>query len=577
MQNKINFIQTFLKENSLDCIILKHGNKYFCEEVLECEQIFKWLTGISVSYGYIIISQTDCALFVDGRYILVTETTLANTNASVHNIKQTHPFNWVAENIAGNIGIDPDFFSINEIEALNRLIKPSSTLKFCKDLFSNFWKDRPSFTPQDITPHPIEYSGEDARSKISSVTKIIQSFNADGLLVCDPCDVAWLLNIRGQDLKHTPIVLAQMLLFADGTYRVYTDAKSKDIEQVFPAEDLEKHLSDLALKLIIDPANTVFSLKLSMNKQSELIPSENIVAKIKSKKNQIELTGARNAHVEDGVAIVSMLAWLNQEIKAGTQIFERDISEKIQQFRRRCDLYVSDSFKSIVAFGQNSANVHYDVIDRGSPISQDGLLLLDTGGQYKNGTTDVSRTMCFGWPTQQQQDAYTRVLKGHIHLSSTVFPAGTTGRQIDAFARQYLWQVGLDYDHGTGHGIGSYLNVHEGPTGFSKKLQNDTPLIENSLVTIEPGYYLKNNFGIRIENVNQIIALTDDEPKFLTFASLTLVPMDFKMLIPALLTESEKIWLKKYHSWVLDTLSNRLDEKTKEWLIREINPYFNVI
>jgi Xaa-Pro aminopeptidase len=575
--SKFNQVRNFLSEAGVDAVILRHGDEYFSEEVPPHYQVFSWLTGLDVSYGYIVVSQKIAALFVDGRYILAAQELLGNSIWTVHNIKKVSPFAWIAANLIGKIALDPKLHSINEVENLIQSVGEKRKIELIDNLVDHFWKDRPPLETSQICEHPLEYAGESSKSKLSRIAEHLNQQHCEAIFISNPCDVAWVMNIRGRDLKHTPVAFARMVVFNDGSYKIYTDASSSDLK-TYPSAQILADLNSFKGKILIDPSNTPYSIKAQLG-FAETVYRPCIVQSFKSIKNANELDGARKANILDGVAITSLLFWLHQKMADGANVFEKDVSEKIAELRAKSDLYVSDSFSCIAAFGKNAANVHYKTAGRGEGLSRTGLFLLDTGGQYRCGTTDMTRTMCFNWPAVEEQDAYTRVLKGHIALASAVFPVGTTGYQIDCLARQYLWQVGLDYDHGTGHGIGSFLGVHEGPHNFSRKPSSDNALQADTLITIEPGYYLKDRFGIRIENTNQIVKLTtqEDGGEFLTFATLTAVPMDFKLTMPPLLNEQEKVWLRSYHEWVLRTLTPLLDDTVKSWLIEQTNPYFNVL
>jgi Xaa-Pro aminopeptidase len=577
VSNGLNQIRNFLSEADVDAVILRHGDEYFSEEVPPHYRVFSWLTGLDVSYGHIIVSQQVAALFVDGRYILAAQELLDDSIWTVYNIRKNSPFAWIATNLIGKTALDPKLHSISEVENLIRSAGGEKKITLINDLVDRFWKDRPSPETSRIYEHSLEYAGESSKSKLSRISERLNQQHCEAILISDPCDVAWVMNVRGRDLKHTPVAFARMIVFKDGSYKIYTDASSSDLK-TYPSAQILADLNIFKGKILIDPSNTPYSIKAQLN-LAEAAYKPCIIQSFKSIKSANELDGARKANILDGAAITSLLFWLHQKMADNADVFEKDVSDKIAELRAKSDLYVSDSFSCIAAFGKNAANVHYKITGRGEKLSRAGLFLLDTGGQYRCGTTDMTRTMCFNWPAVEEQDAYTRVLKGHIALASAVFPVGTTGYQIDCLARQYLWQVGLDYDHGTGHGIGSFLGVHEGPQNFSRKPSSDNALQADTLITIEPGYYLKDRFGIRIENTNQIVKLTtqEDGGEFLTFAALTAAPMDFKLIMPPLLNEHEKVWLKSYHEWVLRMLTPLLDDDVKSWLIEQTNPYFNVL
>jgi Xaa-Pro aminopeptidase len=575
MLSRITLVRDFLSKACVDAVILRHGDEYFSEEVSPHHQVFNWLTGLDVSYGYIVITKDVAVLFVDGRYILAAQETLERDVWTIINVKQASPVRWIKDNISGALALDPKFHTINETE---NLVKAGVKTVFFEDLINSFWKDRRGVKGSKLFKHPIKYAGESSLSKLSRISDHLTKQNVDAILVSDPCDVAWTVNMRGNGLKYTPVAPARMIAFKDGNYKIYTDSvPDEPSDKVRPYAQILPDITAFKGKILLDPNNTPYAIKAKI--KAEAIYDRCMIQNFKSIKNKTELDGASKAQILDGVAVASLLSWLHKKIGTDKGVFEGDVSEKITHLRAKSDLYLCESFSCIAAFGKNAANVHYRVKGQGERLSNSGLFLLDTGGQYWCGTTDVTRTMCFGQPTLEEQEVYTRVLKGHIALSSAVFPIGTTGYQLDCLARQYLWQAGLDYDHGTGHGIGSCLSVHEGPGNFSKKSSSDYALCEDTLITIEPGCYLKDRLGIRIENVNKVVKLATEIEKEgrLTFATLTPVLMDFKLIMPFLLTEQEKIWLKNYHEWVLKIIAPCLDEDDKYWLVEQTSPYFNVL
>jgi len=566
--DKLKALREVMAKEHLAALLIPRTDEFQGEYIAGCSERLKWLTGFSGSAGFAIITQDKAAFFTDGRYTLQAKEEVPSFY-EIYNVSQKTPSQWISENIspADKVGYDPWLFTEAQLERYER---PLVSLK--ANPIDTLWSERPA-PPQDfIRLHPLKYTGESDESKRK---RIGASLLADHVLITACDSIAWLLNIRGNDVPHTPIVHSVCLLHTDGSYDLFVDLNKMNGE-VFNhiregggrAIDIQQLLSQVKKmdgSCQIDPQTAPVIVIQTLEEAAIPIVRERDPCLLpKALKNEVELEGAKKAHLQDGVALCRFLAWLEAQPLEG-ETTELTAAQKLFEFRKEGQHFEDLSFETISGFGPHGAIIHYRVTPESDvPLSRKGLFLLDSGGQYLTGTTDVTRTIALGMPTAEQKDRYTRVLKGHIALAQAVFPEGTTGGQLDALARQFLWQVGCDYDHGTGHGVGSYLSVHEGPQNISKRA-NGVPLRLGMILSNEPGYYKEGAYGIRIENLVRVIDLPN-LPGIYGFETLTLVPLDHRLIEDSLLTESEKAWIKSYHEKIFNTLSPRLDPSTKLWL-----------
>jgi Xaa-Pro aminopeptidase len=516
-----------------------------------------WLTGFTGSAGFAIITKDKAAFFTDGRYVLQAKEELPSYYEQ-HNISEKSPSQWVLENLSAHekVGYDPWLFTESQLSKYDRPL-----VALTSNPIDALWSDRPSPPDDSIRLHPIEYAGKDDESKR---TDIAASLKADQLLLTACDSIAWLLNIRGNDVPHTPIVHSMCLLRRDGTYDLFVDLqKVKDdiltaLQQnggtLIDISQILDHIKKIAGSCQIDPQTTPMILLQTLEQAGVKIVRERDPCLLpKALKNPIELKGAHHAHVQDGIALHRFFEWLHTQSLEG-ETTELSAAQKLHELRKEGDLFQDLSFDTISGFGAHGAIIHYGVTPKSNvPLKREGLYLLDSGGQYLTGTTDVTRTIALGTPTTEQKNRYTRVLKGHIALAQAIFPAGTTGIQLDVLARQFLWQVGCDYDHGTGHGVGSYLSVHEGPQGISKRAP-DVPLKPGMILSNEPGYYKEGEYGIRIENLMTVVELPHLQG-FYGFETLTLAPLDLTLIEDSLLTDEERAWIEGYHEQIQKMMS----------------------
>ena len=432
----------------------------------------------------------------------------------------------------------------------------------------------------------MRYAGEDVPSKLARVRAEVQKLSGDALLVSDPQAISWLFNIRGSDIAHTPVVLAFATVPKDGRPVLFVDLRKlgngmrqrlEEVADVRPNAAFERDLSTFGKdgrSLRLDPSTCPETIaRLIVESGGEIVRGPDPIAPMKAVKNSAEIAGARAAHQRDGAAVTRFLAWFDRQAPRG-QLTEIDAVEAVESFRRETGLLKDVSFPTIAGAGPNAAIVHYRVTRKSNRrISPGEVFLLNSGGQYEDGTTDITRTIAVGTPSPEMRQNFTRVLKGHIAIARTVFPDGTTGAQINSFARQFLWQAGHDFDHGTGHGVGSYLSVHEGPARISKL--GTVPLKRGMILSNEPGYYRVDAYGIRLENlilVTEGPTSADAEKPVNAFETLTLAPIDMRLIEPGMLTAEELLWLDAYHSRVREFIAPLVDLSTRAWLLAATIP-----
>lgn len=554
--DKIKLLRDFMKKKGLSVFLIPRTDEFQGEYIAPYSERLAWLTGFNGSAGFAIITLKKTAFFTDGRYTLQAKDEVPEIY-EIYNTSQKTPSQWTLENLSSDdkIGYDPWLFTEKQLESYKNPLIPLG-----KNPIDSFWTDRP-LPPQDfVRLHPLEFSGESDESKRK---RIAETLKADHLLLTACDSIAWLLNIRGNDVPHTPLVHSVCLLHKDGSYDLFLDLNKitgnvydyiqKGAGRAIEIRFLLEHLQDLKGTCQVDPLTAPVLLIQTL--KDKVVREKDPCVLPKALKNPIEIEGTKKAHIQDGIALQRFFTWLEDQPLQG-ETTELSAANKLYEFRKKGEYFEDLSFNTISAFGPHGAIIHYKVSpETDVPLSRTNLYLLDSGGQYLTGTTDITRTLCLGTPSPEQKEMYTRVLKGHIALAEAIFPEGTTGAQLDALARQYLWEAGLDYDHGTGHGVGSYLGVHEGPQSISKKGAN-IPLEPGMILSNEPGYYKEGEYGIRIESLIYVIKLT--KPKgFLGFEPLTLVPLEKKLIDESLLMDKEKKWIEDYHKRCEDLIHLR--------------------
>lgn len=570
--DKLEHLRKFMDEQGLAAFLVPHTDEFQGEYVAPHAQRLSWLTGFTGSAGFAIITQDRAAFFTDGRYILQAKGMFPNFY-ELYNIAQKSPSEWVSEKLpdSARVGYDPWLFTESQLSAYDRPL-----VAVMPNPIDELWNDRPPCSRAPLRLHSIEYAGEDDTSKRKRIAAALQ---ADNLLLTSCDSIAWLLNIRGGDVPYTPIVHSVCLFQRTGTYDLFLDLSkvSADVRRVleenggrlFDLSQILTHLKAIKGSCQLDPQVTPSVMLQTLEAAGVKIVRERDPCLLpKALKNKVELKGAQEAHIQDGIALCRFLAWLDAQPLEG-ETTELSAADKLHEFRKQGALFQDLSFNTISGFGAHGAIIHYAATAASDlPLTREGIYLLDSGGQYLTGTTDVTRTIALGTPTLEQKDRYTRVLKGHIALAQAVFPEGTTGAQLDSLARQFLWQVGCDYEHGTGHGVGSYLSVHEGPQGISKRASG-AALKPGMILSNEPGYYKEGGYGIRIESLMTVVDIPHLKG-FYGFETLTLAPVDPNLIAENLLTHEEKVWIAKYHQRVVKTLSPFLDEKTNQWLKKNL-------
>lgn len=581
--SRLGALRTVLKSSGLNGFIVPKADEFQNEYVPAYADRLAWLTGFTGSAGHAVILEDKAVLIVDSRYTLQAKAEAGGIYA-VELFPGTSTSTWLATHAAKGavIGYDPALYTLAALKPLQEeAAKSGFKLKPCKhNPVDRIWKDRPPDVHTPIILHDERFAGESAKSKLGRVQKTIQENGAGGLLVCAPDAVAWLFNIRGHDVIHTPIPLARAYVPAMGDPVLFVSPGHVTPENKEALEELAE-IADLAAlakvlpglvqpgaKVMIDDARTTYTLASALRTcKAKPIEARDPCVLFKARKNSVELQGARNAHLRDGAALCRFLAWLDAEAPSG-KIDELTASDKLEEFRRETGQLEDLSFGTISGAGSNGAIVHY----RAAPETNKKLLpgtlyLIDSGGQYRDGTTDVTRTVAIGEPSEEMRRHYTLVLKGHIGIAAARFPAGTRGVDIDGFARRALWAAGLDYGHGTGHGIGSFLSVHEGPQSISRN--GMVALEAGMIVSNEPGYYREGHYGIRLENLCAVTgaeAIEGGEIPMLGFETLTLAPFDRRLILPDLLSTQELEWLNAYHARVRRELSPILKGGALKWL-----------
>ncbi len=554
----------------------QHQNEY----VPACAERLAWLTGFTGSAGLAVVLQDKAAIFVDGRYTLQVRQQTDVKSFEPLNSADTPAERWIEDNLrnAERLGYDPWLHTPAQAARFEKAAQAAggALTPLSINPLDAVWVERPAPPRGKAWLHPPRFSGESASAKIARVQKALG--RADALVVSDPHAVAWLFNIRGSDLSHTPVALAFALVHAKGRPALYIDAEKlggaalktlgKHIA-VAPPEQLAPDLEQLGRehkRVRFDAATA--PVKLVQALQSAGGASDagaDPIALMKARKNAVELEGSRAAHARDGAAMVNFLSWFDARSARG-KLTEIDTVKALESFRRATGKLKDVSFPTISGAGPNGAIVHYRVTEASNRVIAPGMFLLDSGAQYEDGTTDITRTIAVGKSTPEMRDRFTRVIKGHIAVALSVFPKGTSGAQLDSFARKSLWEAGLDFEHGTGHGVGSYLSVHEGPQRIAKT--GAAALEPGMILSNEPGYYKAGHWGIRIENLVAVEprAVKGAERPMLGFETLTLAPIDLRLIDPKRMTAGETAWLNAYHARVRKTLSPLLEAPARRWL-----------
>lgn len=588
---RLQTLRTQIKGLALDGFLVPMSDKYLNEYIPPSDRRIEYLTGFTGSAAFLVILADRAAFFTDSRYTLQAENQVPLDLFAAFDIAQKTPAAWMKENLRAQmrIGFDPRMHSAKAIERYECVAVQTGARLIPTDTnpVDAIWTDRPETPVTPVLAHEASYAGKGSLLKRQEVAQTLRDKNINAAVLTDPASVAWLLNIRGNDVPHTPLPLSFAILRSDGTVEWYVDPRKvgKSIERhlgsditIFHDKEFAnglRRLGEAKCKVQIDPEGSSFVfIDLLRQSGAQLELAEDPCALPRACKNSTEIDGMRAAHRRDGAAIVRLLAWVDNQIEASAKITEIDVETKLAALRAEGQLHRGPSFDTIAGSGPNGAIVHYRASpETNRPIDLDSFLLLDSGAQYLDGTTDITRTLPTGHLTNEMKDRYTRVLKGHIALAMVRFPAGTSGAELDVLARQYLWEAGLDYGHGTGHGVGCYLSVHEGPQSISRR--GTTPLRTGMVLSNEPGFYKAKHYGIRLENLQYVVELFEistTEMKMYGFETLTLAPFDRRAIVVEMLSKAERDWLNAYHARVNKTLRPQIDEATGKWLTQMTAP-----
>lgn len=580
-----------LARRGLSGFVVPRSDEHQGEYVPARAERLAWVTGFTGSAGLAVVLAERAAVFVDGRYTLQVRGEVPSDLFEFRHLVDEPPAQWLAATLTGGarLGYDPWLHTAGWVERMRAAVaKAGGELVACADNpVDAVWRDQPPAPLAPVVPHALRFAGMTAEDKIARVADVLRGDKADAAVLTQPDSIAWLLNLRGGDVPHTPLALSFALVHAAGGVDLFIDRR-----KLVPG--IEAHLGnrvtlrdpgELGAELDalggrgsvvrVDPSSAASWISDRLTPGGATVQREADPCVLpKARKNGVELEGSRRAHARDGLAVARFLAWLAEAAAQGG-IGEIEAAGRLLAFRREGDLFRDLSFETISGAGPNGAIVHY----RASPATErrlepGTLYLVDSGAQYLDGTTDITRTVAIGEPSPEMREHFTRVLKGHIALATVRFPQGTTGSQLDVLARQFLWQAGLDYDHGTGHGVGSYLSVHEGPQRISK-VASGIALQPGMILSNEPGYYQTGAYGIRIENlvaVEPCADLPDAARPMLAFETLTLAPIDLTLVEPGLLTAAEIAWLNAYHARVREALLPHLDAGTADWLTAATTP-----
>jgi Xaa-Pro aminopeptidase len=592
-RERVAGIRQKMQELGIDAYVVPRSDEFQGEYVAPSSERLRWLTGFSGSAGLCIVTRDQAVLFTDGRYTIQARQQVDPAIFSIVHSVEEPPHQWLAKNLAPGsvVGYDPWLTTAEAAERLRKACTEcGAVLKAVEpNLVDSLWQDRPSAGAEPVSVHPAQFAGRVASEKIADIGAELEKAKADATVLTLPDSVAWLLNIRGRDVPHTPIVLAHAIVRQAGRAELFIEpsrlpedvaahlARVADVQRPAELKAALQRLGQEGLRVLVDPewaADAIVSALQSGG--AEIVKGKDPCLLPKARKNATEREGARSAQRRDGIAMARFLHWFDMEAPGGA-LDEIAAVTALERFRRDSGVLKDVSFDTIAGAGEHAAIPHYRVSTRSNlAIKPDQVFLIDSGAQYEDGTTDVTRTVIVGEPSAEMRDRFTRVLRGLIAISRLHFPKGTMGGHIDAFARSALWSAGLDYDHGTGHGVGSYLSVHEGPARLSK---SDRMVLEPGMIlSNEPGYYKEGAFGIRIENlimVSEPMPIAGGERPMMGFETLTLVPIDLRLVEPALLDEGERDWLNAYHQRVHREISPFLNEAERHWLDNACRPVGN--
>jgi Xaa-Pro aminopeptidase len=580
-------LRTLLSAMDVDGMIVPRADAYQSEDCAPHDDKLAWLTGFTGSAGLALVLRDKALMFVDGRYQVQVRNEVNLDDFEIHHLHNEPLAEWLNACLpAGSrIAFEPMLMVNSQFSALDAT--HCELVPLSEDPFNAIWLDRPAPPCGAIHEMPVEISGESSPDKRARIAAILAEKGADLLVITQPDNIAWLLNIRGSDVAMNPVAHSFALLSRDGDIEWFVDHRKthslsgtlKSSLRLSAWQNFLPHCQQIApgKKVMLDADYAPVALRFAIEQHGgEILWQADPITFIKAQKNDVELAGYRDSHRQDGAAWVNFLAWLADEVPAreaaGHPLTELEAQDKQLIFRQQQPGFIQQSFSTISASSDNAAMCHYHSSEAtNAAITQANFYLNDSGGQYHNGTTDATRTLSFGLLSAEHRQHYTAVLKGFLSMLMLQFPSGTQGHQIDAFARRSLWDLGLDFDHGTGHGVGHQLLIHEQPQRIAKKV-NPWPLVAGNIMTVEPGYYRTGHYGIRIENQVEVV---ESRPGFCRFRSLTLVPIDLRQVEWSLLSDQEKQWLNDYHQLVRETLLPLVESRAQSWLLSATEPFID--
>lgn len=584
ISNRLAAVREVMRREHLAAFVFPSTDPHNSEYVPDHWKGREWISGFDGSAGTAVVTMTSAALWTDSRYFIAAAEQLSGTEFVL--MKERLPetptvAQWLGEQLRDSdskeVGIDGMTCAYSMVEGLIGELRKAGglTLRTNLDILAQVWTDRPPVPLNEVVVQPLNLAGEPAHEKISRIRQALRGQHADGMLVTALDDIAWTLNLRGSDVHCNPVFVAYLLisstkatLFVDRrklTAEALASLKEAGID-VDDYGNVQKGLKDyFEYNILLDPDSVNYTLYKAASSH-RVVAAASPVPAMKAVKNDAEIAGFHEAMLRDGIAMVKFLKWLKPAVAQGGQT-EMSIARRLYELRSEQPLFRDISFDTIAAYQEHGAIVHYEPTEATDmPLKAEGLLLIDSGAQYQNGTTDITRTVALGPLTEEQRRVYTLVLKGHIQLDMLTFPDGASGTQLDALARKDMWAEGYNYLHGTGHGVGSYLNVHEGPHQIRMEYR-PAPLHAGMTVTDEPGIYLEGQFGVRIENTLLITPFKETAfGKFLRFEALTLCPIDTAPIVREMMTDEEVQWLNSYHRRVREALSPHLNESEQQWL-----------
>ncbi len=586
VRERLEALRSKMKENGVDAYLVVtddfHASEYVCDH-FKCRE---FISGFDGSAGTVVILQEEAGLWTDGRYFLQAEEELKGTGITLYRMMEEgvpEMEEFLAKKLAdgSTLGFDGRTVSSSLFRKLRKTLGDGVKLSMGLDLIGEIWKERPALPMKPVTELVVSFAGKSRADKLSEIRERMQEKKLDCTVIASLDDIAWLLNLRGSDVLYNPVFLSFLIVLQDEAF-LYANTKSfndeiisrlnNDKVQLLPYEDFYQALSAHTenKRVLIDPARVTAAIIDRMPASAQIVEESNLTLLPKAKKNSTEVNNIKEAHRKDGVAVTRFLYWLKHHV-GKEPVTEMSAAKKLEEFRAQGENYRGQSFAPIAGYGAHGAIIHYEATaETDIPLEAKSFLLLDTGGQYLEGTTDITRTIALGAVTEEQKKLYTAVLRGNLALGAAKFKYGCIGLNLDYLARAPLWEMGMDYNHGTGHGVGYFLNVHEGPQGFRFKLignAKEQTLEEGMVISNEPGIYLPGQYGIRIENLMVAKNMEKNEyGQFMGFDTLTLVPYERDAIDVPALTEREKILLNQYHQTVYEEIGPSLTPEEREWL-----------